>query len=250
MAPRTPLLRPDSYFANRELSIARAAVLGVLLTGAAVAFVAGLGMVFTEKVDGTVTVDNPDRPPEGFCESGMNETFDDMNDNLTGTNGTGFDCSQPARIERNVDTILRQAIGQLYPAMVIGFPIVIFVTAGLLHAGTAICDASGGFARTLTVTLWGMTPFIVTTPIALGALWLLMDPVTVSPETAPQALQQSLLDSLQPWVPAALALNLVGSLWGAVVWTFGLERARSVTRGQAAAVAGFVTLLLVLLGLL
>jgi hypothetical protein len=214
----------------------------VLVTVAAVAFVAGLGTVFTAKIDGTVVVDNPNRPSEAFCEMRSNDTFSEIND-------TGFDCSGPAEIERNVDPLIQRTLGSFYGAMLIGFPIVILVTGILLHAGTALCNGEGSFADTLAVTAWGLSPFLVTMPLGLLALWLLMDPVSVTPGTAPEAIQRTVMASLDPWVPVAVGLNLVGSVWGAAIWTFGLERGRDVTRGQAALVAGVVTLFLILGGL-
>lgn len=47
----------------------------------------GVGWVLTATVDGTVTVDNPTRPPDSSCE-------------------TAGGCEEPERIERNVDAVI------------------------------------------------------------------------------------------------------------------------------------------------
>ena len=242
MAPRTPLLRPDRYFAERDPSAACGLVVAVLFVAGTLAMVAVLGTIFTAKIDGTVMVDNPDRPSEPFCESGMNETFDEMN--------SSFDCSAPAEIERNIDVVIDRAIGQFYGPLVIGVPIVFGVVAGLLHLGTALADGRGSFGSTMTVAAWGFAPVLVTMPLALAALWVTMDPVTISPGTDPSAFQSTLLAQIRAWAPIAFALNAAGSLWGAAIWTFGLEHARGVSRVAAGATALVVTGLLLVGGAL
>jgi len=241
MAPRTPLLRPDRYFAQRDPNLARGLAVAGLVTVAALALVAALGAVFTGKIDGTVMVDNPNRPPEAFCENGMNDTFSEMN--------TSFDCSGHAEVERNIDPIIGDALGQFYGIMAIGMPVVLLVGAVLLHVGTALADGEGSFGDTFAVTAWGFAPSLVTMPLGVAALWFLMDPVTITPGTDPAVLESAILSSIGPWIPAALTLNLATSVWGVAIWTFGLERGRSVSRGAAAAVAIAVMGLFVLIGL-
>jgi len=243
MAPRTPLLRPDRYFEAREPDAARGLVVAALVTIASVALVGGLGVVFTEKIDGTVVVDNPDRPSEAFCDSDANSMFTEMS-------AAAFDCDAPAEIERDIDPIIRDALGEFYLSMLVGIPLVVVVAGVVLHVGTALCGGRGGFGDTLAVTAWGLAPVLVTMPLGLAALWVLMDPVTITPETDPAVLERTVLGSLRPWLPVATALNVASTAWGAVVWTFGLERGRDVSRAQAATVAAVVAGLFLLVGLL
>lgn len=242
MAPRTPLLRPDRYFADRDPDLARGLVVAALFVVGTLAMIAVLGGIFTAKIDGTVMVDNPDRPPETFCDTGMNETFEETN--------VSFDCDAPAAVERDIDVVIEQAMGQFYGPLLIGVPIVFVGAAALLHLGTAMANGRGSFGSTLTVTAWGFAPVLVTMPLSLAALWLTMDPVTISPGTDPAVLESTLLSQIQGWAPIALALNAAGSLWGAAIWTFGLEHARNVSRVGAAATAIVVTGLLLLGGAL
>ena len=233
MAPRTPLIRPNRYFDDREPDIARGIAVAALVTLTVVALIAGIGFVFIEKIDGTVLVDNPDRPPEGFCETAG---FDD----------SGFNCSAPAEVERNIDALIDRALGELYGVMLIGFPILLLVIAAIFHLATAAVGGEGSFGATATVTAWGFAPTLVTTPLGLIALWLLMDPVTVATGIEPDLLQQTLRESLDPWLPLAAGLNIGSLLWGVVIWTFGLHASRDVSRPQAGAIAATVTGLLVL----
>ena len=239
MAPRTPLLRPDHYFNDREPAITRGLVVAVLVTLTAVALIAGIGVVFTEKIDGTVMVDNPDRPPEGFCETGGTSLPDGFDD-------SAFNCSAPAEIERNIDSLIDDALGGFYGVMLLGVPILLLVVAAALHVATAAVGGEGSFGATATVTAWGFAPTIVTTPLGLAALWVVMDPVTIAAGIEPAALEQTLLGSLSPWLPLATGLNLTSVLWGAIIWTFGLQAGRDVSRAQAGAIAIVVTGILVL----
>lgn len=59
-----------------------------------------------------------------------------------------------------------------------------------------------------------------------------------------------MLASVRQWRQYALTLNVAGSLWGAVVWTFGLASVRGDSRSDAATVAGVVTLLFLAVGLI
>lgn len=242
MAPRTPLLRPDRYFAARDPSAARGLIVAVLFVVGTLAMVAALGGIFTAKIDGTVTVDNPNRPSEQFCDGPLNESFDETN--------ASFGCDEPAEIERNIDVIVDRAVGQFYGPLLIGLPVVFGVAAGLLHLGTALANGRGSFGATMTVTAWGFTPVLVTMPLALAALWLTMDPITISPGMDPSAFQSTLLAQIDDWAPIAFVFNAAGSLWGAAIWTFGLERARDVSRGAAATTALVVTGLVLLGGVL
>jgi len=241
MRPRTPLLRPDSYFARRTPDPVRGLILAVVVTLGSLVAIWLLGAVFMDRIDGTVAVDNPNRPPEGFCDDGTDGAFEEMD-------ASAFDCDAPAQVDRDIDTILGDAMGQFYGAMLVGLPIVLLLAGALLHVGTALFDADGGFAETLTVAAWGFTPTLLVMPVSLAVLWVMMDPVTVTAASDPAAFRDPVMESLDRWRPVALALNAVGSLWGAAVWTFGLESARSVSRSEAAAVAGTMTLLFFVFG--
>jgi hypothetical protein len=239
MSPRTPLLRPDRYFDDREPDITRGIAVAVLVTLTAVALIAGIGFVFTEKIDGTVMIDNPDRPPEGFCETGGTSLPDGFGD-------SGFNCSAPAEVERNIDSLITGSLGEFYGVMLIGVPIMLLVVAAGLHLATAAVGGEGSFGATATVAVWGFAPTLVTTLLGLVALWLVMDPVTVATDVEPDILQQTLLESLGPWLPIASVLNIGSLLWGAVIWTFGLQAGRDVSRAQAGAIAIVVTGILIL----
>lgn len=122
MAPRTPLIRPGSYFAEREYSPARTlALLGA--TGfATVGLGVAVGLLFARKVDGAVSVDNPDRPPEPFCDTNSSSSVFDESD-----------CAAPAEIERNVDAVLWSAVEDLTGQLLVGALVVLALLVTGLH---------------------------------------------------------------------------------------------------------------------
>lgn len=242
MSPRTPLVHPGRYFSDREPDRARGLVAAALFTAATAGLVFGVGAVFADRIDGTVTVDNPDRPPEAFCDSAGGNPFES-------TSVPGFDCSAPEKIERNVDAVLNDAVGQLLGPALVGAPVGLLVAAASLHAGTALAGGRGGFGATFTVTAWGFVPAVVAMPVSLALLWLTMDPVIVTPATDPETLRTTVTGSFDPHSPPLLAVNLAATAWSAVVWTAGLEHCRDVSRGGAGTVAVAVAGLFALLSL-
>jgi hypothetical protein len=234
--PRTPLLRPDRYFGERTASPGRGIAVIALLVIGWVVLVYGLGGVFAANIDGTVEVSNPAYPGDAFCDGdGPGDT-------------TPSGCDEPATVERNIDQLIWEAIGSVAGQLAVGFLIVWLVLAGLLHGGSALADGEGGFGRSLAVTAWGMVPALFGVVVAIVALALTFDPVTVSSGDSPEVLRQQVMAQFG-------VLRLVGGLssvvtmaWGATVWRFRLLHQRDISGTAATAVAGTVAGLLLLFG--
>lgn len=94
MAPRTPLLHPSRFFTERSLHFGRVIIVFALVVFAGLATVYGVGYLLVSHVDGTVMVDNPERPPEMFCDSDMDSVVFDESD-----------CDASRQVERNVDRL-------------------------------------------------------------------------------------------------------------------------------------------------
>ncbi|PSP96670.1 hypothetical protein BRC89_13520 [Halobacteriales archaeon QS_4_70_19] len=136
--PRTPLLRPDRYFADRTADPARGVLVGILTI---ITFVGGVyvpGWIPAVNIDGTVTVDTTAYPGDSFCDGESPDGFSPSG------------CDEPTRVERNVDHLVRQAIGSIGGQVALGLPVVWLLIAGGLHAGSAIANGERSFGRTLT----------------------------------------------------------------------------------------------------
>ena len=221
--PRTPLLRPKSYFESHggspplgDAAIA-VAVVAVLTAGGVGVFL----LEFDRAVDATVTMDNPEHTPEWACE-----TFAEMN-----TSPAGCDPSVPETIERDVGTLVVEEYSWLVPAMLLFVPVFWVVHATVLHIGSALAGGEGRFGATLAVAGWGMVPS-VTRLLGVGALLvyrLRTTPVPGSTEGALAALETAFAGLNAVSVGAAVVV----AVWAGAVRVYGLSSARDVSTAEA-----------------
>lgn len=238
MPPLTPLLRPDRYFAERDPDFFRVMVVVGLLIAAGPAVVYGVGWILAAHLDGTVMVDNPERPPDWACEDGTSDSavFEDEN------------CDAPREVERNVDTVLWEAIDELVGPALTAYPLALVVLTLLLHAGAWLAGADHGPFPTFAVAAWGMVPTLVLIPVSLVGLYLTLDPVTVSPGDDPATAIEPLMTQIEAVEPYAAVGTTVTALWSVVVWRFGLVHEQGIPGTDATVVAGLVALLTVAVG--
>jgi hypothetical protein len=238
VSPRTPLLRPDRYFADREPTIPRIAVIFFVLLLAGPIVVYGVGWVLTENVDGTVVVDNPNRPPDWVCED-------------TPSEDSAFDqgCDEPKEVERNVDSILWDAMNEFMGPAFIAYPLAVGLVTLLLHGGVKLVGRSRGLFRTFAVAAWGTVPSLVFIPVTLIAFSLVLDPVTVMPGDDPSVVLEPLEAKIEAVEPYTSVTAVVSAVWGGVIWRFGLADQHELNAMDATMVAGFVALLTALFSL-
>jgi hypothetical protein len=237
VSPLTPLLRPDRYFAERELRFVRVMAVVGLLVAAGPAVVYGVGWVLAENLDGTVLVDNPERPPDWVCEGdGGSAVFDEA------------DCDAPEQVERNVDAILWDAVEEVVGPAILAYPLALVVLTLLLHAGAWLAGAEHGLSPTFAVAAWGMVPTLVLLPVSLVALSLTLDPVTVSPGTDPETAIRPLVAQIRSTEPLSGVVTAVTAVWGGLIWRFGLLHEQGLPGTEATTVAGLVALLTAVVG--
>ncbi|WP_161972929.1 Yip1 family protein [Halostella pelagica] len=236
MSPRTPLLRPDRYFDGRQISLARGIAVVLLVTVGLTAGVYSLGFIVTENIDGTVTVDNPDRPPENFCDG----TFESANSNA--------DCDEPATVDKDIDVFLWKAVGSVAGQMIVGVPVLWLFVGLLLYAGSWLFDGDGPRSNAWVVAAWGLVPSVVSFAAVLVVLSLTFDPVTVTAGTDPTVFRDDVIGELGVLHTVGAVFGLLGTLWGAVIWRFGLEDGRNLSGTGASIVAGAVAVFMFLFG--
>lgn len=238
MSPRTPLLRPDRYFATREFDCLRVmAVLG-LLVFAGPATLYGIGWILAANIDGTVMVDNPDRPPDFVCDNGF--------DSQMYEEGA---CDRPAEVERNVDTVLWSALQELVGPAFLAFPLAFLVTGVLLHTGAWLVEGGDGVVPTFGVAAWGMLPSLVGVLVMLPLMAVWLDPITVLPGQNPGAGLDPIVSQLEGLRRVTPIVTVVTAVWGGLIWRYGLEHYRGLDAGAARLVAGLTALIVVVAGL-
>lgn len=240
MVPRTALLRPDRYFAERDLNgLSLAALVGGLLAGT-VGLVYAIGYLLVVHINGTVLVDNPNRPPEMFCDD--NSTLDSEIWNES-------NCDAPQQIEQNVDPIIWEAVGELAGQLLVGVVLLVGLLVLVIHAGVWITGGERGILHTLAITLWGLAPLLPAAIVSYAIMWVTVDPVTVSPGGDPRSAIEPLIGQFRALDPVTTGISLTTTLWGAIIWKFGLQHRQQLSPEAATGVAGLVGFLVALTSL-
>ncbi|QLG60450.1 Yip1 family protein [Halorarum salinum] len=231
--PRTPLLRPQSYFESHDGSppLGHAALAVAVV---AVVTAGGIGLFLAEfagALDATVEMENPEHSPEWACEnfegSGMSTP-------------SGCDPSVPETVERDLGSLVYEELSWLPWAALFIVPIFWAVQALVLHAGAAVIGGEGTFADTLAVAGWGMVPSLARV-LALGALLiyrLRTTPLPGDPEGAVAALEAA----FSGLGAASMVAVLVVAVWAGAVRVYGLAETHDVPVGEALVVVAVTTL--------
>lgn len=232
----TLITDPAGFFEGRRerLDGVRGFVLLAILSVAIVTVVAVATWFLSRQLTGTVTIENPDRPPTAFCEMGPAEML------------TESGCDEPARVERRTGAVLWRYFADLLPWLYVGVPIFGLVTAGFLHVGARIAGGDGRAGETLTVVAWGAVPSLVQAVLA-GALLVSFTPELDLSASDPEVLTAQFLALKRGF--SGIALNgtrLLGTAWQAWVWAGGLAVVHGLRKRTAVALAGLVVLLTLL----
>lgn len=226
MAPLTPLLRPDRYFAERESRPAVVLTVVVLVVIGALAVFYGMGWIFADRIDGTVTVDNPERPADWVCEDNSPP-------------GTFSGCEEPRRVQRNVDPLLwnvwHDGAGQLFFGIFGGW---LLFGAGL-HLGSWFAVGKDEFFASFAVAAWGLVPLLVGFIALFPVIYFTFDPITVTAANQ-ETVIESAMEQLQLFRSLRPIVVIGTTFWTAVIWRYGLEQRRGLSPTAAWLVAGLV----------
>jgi hypothetical protein len=229
MAPRTPLLHPDSYFGSKRASLLRASVVvflvALVLTGSFLA----MGAVFADRMDGTIEVDNPARPSDWVCE----EHGDDPDSAFSAG------CDEPKTYEKRMGDVLVEAFTDRVDTLFFGTFLAWMFVAVVLYVLAKIVGGSGGFVETLAVAGWGMAPSVVGSVLAVVAVYFAVRSVEFGsdPETVARQVRQLADGGVGP---ASHLVSVGVAAWQGYVWAYGLSHVHDLSIRAAAGVAGLV----------
>lgn len=236
-APVAALLRPKRFFAESEYgtsvgaSLIAVTLVAVLLT----ASVAGIGWLFVSSVDGTVAVDNPDRPPEPFCQNPNFEMHE-------------VDCEEPAEIQRDAGTLMWGSLTEYLP-FVFAIPYVGWAVVGtLLYAAARLVGGVDSWGDTLAVWGWAMLADAVRALVTLAFFAWLIAGRTITADT--EAELTAALEELVAAMPPVTVLALVVGLWQVAIVARGLSETQDVDPVGGAIASGLVIVPLSLLAAL
>jgi hypothetical protein len=227
------LLEPRAFFEEHgtasTLPIAALAVVGLAIALAVgVTIVAG---ILAGAVQGTVMVDNPDRPPEPTCEAFGNDT--------PGVDG----CDEPAEIERDAGSIVREAANEFLGTVILA-PFLLWLAGGVtVYLGGLLVGGGTSLSGSFSVAGWAAVPEFARLVAGLAIVQFALADVTITNlESAPEAVRAAIAP-VEPFIALA---SLLTAAWQLYVLSAGLSVEAEVSRGAAAVVTGIPLAILVL----
>ncbi|WP_440770971.1 YIP1 family protein [Natronorubrum sp. DTA28] len=215
------LLSPASFFDERPPAetLPVAAGIVVLFALCFVGSILLIGTMLAGSVDGTVTMDNPDRPPEQVCN----------------THGEMTGCDEPETIERDMGSMVQEAAHDVLWIGLVG-PFVLWLVGGVVLFGAGrLANGDPSFAGSLALAGWAALPEFFRLAAGLGGLWFALEGMTITdPDRAATALESA----VAPVQPVLLLASLVTLGWQWYLLTGGLTREAEISRAAAAVSVG------------
>ncbi|MFP8954159.1 Yip1 family protein [Natrialbaceae archaeon A-arb3/5] len=224
---RTFILSPTTFFDERPpaetllIAAGIVVVFAVCLAGAVVLF----GSILAGSVDATVTMDNPDRPPEWVC----NQHGDDP-DSILAEN-----CDEPETIDRDAGALLQEEI-QGYAIVALVSPFVLWLVGGIvLFAAGRLAGGTPTVPGSFALAGWAAVPEFARLAAVLVGFWYVFRNVTITDPESEAAVLENAIASLDPIL---LILSLLTLAWQWYLLAGGLSREANVSWPSAAVAVG------------
>lgn len=195
--------------------------LSIVMAGSVMA----IGTIVAGTVDGPISVENPDHPPEWVC-NGDTSTADEV-----------WDCDAPETIDRDPQVMANEAVGGYVPFALLGPPVLWLLGTVVLFTGGRLANGDPSGGGTAALAGWVALGEFPRIGIALAAIWYVLRGVTVSPDQTEAALE-AFRAALGPIKGPLLIVSLVVMGWQWAMLTRGLARDAGISRTAAATVVG------------
>ncbi|GAB3410592.1 hypothetical protein GCM10027435_01370 [Haloparvum alkalitolerans] len=207
---------PHRFFDRRSPSLGTAVVVVLAVAVCVSLGIVALGAVFDATIDATVTVENPDRPPEWVCEQHGTDGGGDGTDGGTATDGPfASSCEEPEYVDVDAGAELRDAVGGYVHYGFLGVLLWWVFSAGVFHAAARFAGGSARFGASLTAAAWALVPELLRMGAALALLYGALRSATVS-AAGMEALADDVLAALatvEPWLVVASLLTVALEWW-------------------------------------
>ncbi|MFD1598106.1 YIP1 family protein [Halobellus rarus] len=232
-------LSPTRFFEERPPSDTLPVAAGLVVLFAVGLTVALLlvGSMLAGAVDATVTMDNPERPPDFVCEQHADDPDSSFEER----------CDEPETIERDAGKLIREAVTD-YLWIGIAGPFVLWVLGTVvLFAGGRLAAGDPSLAGTAALAGWAALPEFLRVIAGLAGLWYVLRDLTITnPERGADVLETAMA-SVEPAILAASVLTL-GWQWS--ILSAGLSEDADISRGAAAVAVGVPLVIFFVLGAL
>lgn len=218
---------PAAFFEERPPAETLPIAAGVVVLFA-VCLVGGfflVGSMLAGAIDGTVTMDNPDRPPDWVCEGNADDPDSVLSEG----------CDEPATIERDAGALVQEAVQDYLWIAVVG-PFVLWGIAGVVLFGSGrLAGGSPSFSGTLALAGWAALPELFRLAVGLVVLRFVLSNVTITNIEQAEAAFQS---AMAPVEPVILVASLVTVGWQWYLLTGGLTQEADLSWGAAGLAVG------------
>ncbi|WP_336024569.1 Yip1 family protein [Halobellus salinisoli] len=196
-----------------------------------------VGSMLAGAVDATVTMDNPERPPDFVCEQ--------HDDDPDSTFSEG--CDEPKTIERDAGRLIEEAVSeQLWIGLVAPFVLWAIGTA-VIFAGGRLAAGDPSFAGSAALAGWAALPEFARVIAGIAGIWYVLDDLTITDLDGAPAVLEAAMASIEPVLLIASAITL---LWQWSILSAGLSEDADVSRGAAAVAVGVPLVIFFILGAL
>ncbi|WP_306054449.1 YIP1 family protein [Natronococcus wangiae] len=227
---------PAAFFAEHRpaATLPIAVSLVIALAVALVLSILLLGSMLAGTMDATLTMDNPDRPPEWVCEQ-------------HGPDSPHWDgCDEPKTVERDAGSLVHEAATD-YLGYAAVAPFVVWLLGGLVLFGAArLANGAPSLAGAFALAGWAAVPEFFRLAVGLLAFRYALSDVTIrDPGRGPEVVEAA----LAPIDPILTVATVLTAAWQWYLLAGGLEQDADLSRGAAAAAVGVPLAIWLLVGL-
>ncbi|RQG99701.1 Yip1 family protein [Natrarchaeobius oligotrophus] len=235
---RQLLLSPAAFFDDHPPASTLPIAAGIvfLFALALVGSVSLLGSLLADAIDATVTMDNPNRPPDPICDAHADDPDSPI----------GRNCDEPATIERDAGELAREAVHEYLPFALIGPFLLWGVGAVVLYGAGRLSGGTPTFAGSLALAGWAAVPEFFRFGVGLVGIHVALSDVTI---TDPERAADVVTAAIGPLEPVFLAASVLTLAWQWHLLTGGLTREANIPWGRAAVAVGVPLGLFALLSL-
>lgn len=233
------LLSPASFFEERPPAETLPIAIGIVV-GFAIALtlsIALLGILLAGAVDATVTMDNPDRPPEPICAQHADDPDSIIDDR----------CDQPETIERDAGELVQETV---YDYLWLGFvgPFLLWIigTVVLFSVGR-LAGGSPSVLGAVSLAGWAALPEFLRLGVGLGGLWFVLSDLTLTElEQAPAVFEAA----MAPVEPVLFVASVITLAWQWTLLTGGLSQDADLPWRTAGIAVGIPLVIFFIFGVL
>jgi hypothetical protein len=236
---RQLFLSPTKFFEDRpprETLLVAAGLVALFAISLTVTLLL-VGSMLAGAVDTTVTMDNPDRPPEPICE----QYADDPD------SAFGEGCDEPETVERDAGQLVQQAVHDHLWIGVVA-PLVLWILGTIvLFAGGRLAAGDPSLSGTAALAGWAALPEFIRLVVGVTGLWYVLQDLTIrNPEQGAEVLETA-MTSVEPVLLGASFITLV---WQWTLLSAGLSGDADISWSAAASAVGIPLLIVFILGVL